>query len=143
MPKLEEITQEELDSMSAALERYKKENQKFREQRDEYKAAAESGEAAEKFKTRTIAAEAKLALKGLGLNEPDRIVKYLDTSNVSFNDDGELTVLDESIDNVKKDFPELFDVKRRVGGKADGAANSPSNVKKSASQMQADLVLGR
>lgn len=147
MAKIEDLTQENIDRMEKALDDYKAENKKFREQRDEYKAAAESSAdndgINQKFKTRTLQAEAKLRLSALGIKEPDRIVKYLDFEGVDFDDQDNLKGLDERIDVVKADFPELFDVKRRVGGRADAAANTATKVEKSASQLQADRALGR
>lgn len=129
--------------MESALDRYKKENQKFRTERDEYKAQAEAGEANEKFKLSAITAEAKLQLNKLGVKDPDRIVKYLSFDGVEFGEDGALVGLDNSLEAVKTDFPELFDVKRRVGGKIDAAADNPANMAKSASQLQAEALLHR
>ena len=140
MPKIEDLTQEDIDKMEGALERYKKENQKFRTERDEYKALAEAGEVNEKFKTAALHAEAKLKLSSLGIKEPDRIVKYLSFDGVDLNDDG-IVGLDKSIETVKTDFPELFDAKRRVGGKIDAAADTSVNVAKSASERQAQALL--
>lgn len=143
MANLEDLTQEDIDKMESALERYKKENKKFREERDEYKAQAEAGEANEVFKSAALKAEAKLQLGTLGIKDPDRIVKYLDLSGVSFDEEGKLVGLDTSIESVKNDFPELFDAKRRVGGKIDAAADNPANVAKSASQLQAEMLMNR
>jgi hypothetical protein len=143
MASIEELTQEDIDKMESALERYKKENKKFREERDEYKAAAEAGEVNEKFKLSAITAEAKLRLSSNGIKDPDRVLKYLNFDGVEFDEKGSLTGLDEKIDAVKTDFPELFDAKRRVAGKVDAAADNPANMKKSASQIQAEMLLGR
>lgn len=148
--KLEELTQETLDSLIAekdkmtdALDRYKKENEKFRVQRDEYKAAAESGEANEKFKSAALTAEAKLRLANNGIKDPDRILKYLSFDGVDFGEDGTIAGLDEKIETVKGDFPELFDSKRRVGGRVDAAANNPVRVEKSVTDMQLDKLFGK
>lgn len=148
--KLEELTQETLDSLIAekdkmtdALDRYKKENEKFRVQRDEYKAAAEGGEANEKFKSAALTAEAKLRLANNGIKDPDRILKYLSFDGVDFGEDGTIAGLDEKIETVKGDFPELFDSKRRVGGRVDAAANNPVRVEKSVTDMQLDKLFGK
>jgi hypothetical protein len=140
MANIEEMTQEDIDRMEQALERYKTENQKFRTQRDEYKAAAESGEANEKFKTRAMQAEAKLRLAALGVKETDRFAKYIDFSKVSIDDEDTITGLDEQIDGLKKDFSEVFDPKRRVGGQADAAANNPASTPKSTTDVQLDQL---
>lgn len=140
MAKIEDLTQEDIDKMEGALERYKKENQKFRTERDEYKAAAEAGEVNEKFRTAALHAEAKLKLTSLGVKDPDRIVKYLSFEGVDLDEKG-IVGLDKSIETVKTDFPELFDAKRRVGGRVDAAADNPAHVAKSASQLQAEAIL--
>lgn len=147
--KLDELTQESLDAfiaekekMNEALERYKKENKKFREERDEYKAAAEAGEVNEKFKSAALTAEAKLRLSSEGIKDPDRILKYLSFDGVEFGEDGKLSGLDEKINTVKSDFPELFDNKRRVGGKIDAAASSPVKPENDPLKTAVDRALG-
>lgn len=143
MAKIEEMTQEDIDKMESALERYKTENKKFREQRDEFKAAAEGNEANKALKERALRAEAKLAVSGLGVKDPDRIVKYLSLEGVDFDEEGKVTGLDSSINTVKTDFPELFDARRRVAGQIDAAAGAPVKVEKSATDMQLDRVFNK
>lgn len=143
MTAIEELTQDDIDRMESAIERYKKENQKFRTERDEFKAQAEAGEVNEKFVKRTLEAEAKLKLSSLGIKEPDRVVKYLKLDGVAFDDDGGIKGLDESIEIVKTDFPELFDTKRRVGGKVDAAATGDVKTEKSVTDMQVDALFRR
>lgn len=140
MPKLEEMTQEDVDNMQKALDDFKKENQKFREQRDEWKGKAENSEVNTTLKERALKAEAKLKLADSGIKDPDRIVKYLKMDGVDFDEEGNLTGLDDSIESVKTDFPELFDAKRRVGGRVDAAANNPVKTEKSTTEMQVDRL---
>lgn len=142
MANIEELTQEDIDRMEAALDRYKKENEKFRTQRDEYKAQADAGEANEAFKTRALKAEAKLKLAALGVKDTDRLAKYIDYSQVSFGEDDSISGLDEQIEGLKTDFAEVFDPKRRVGGKADAAANTPPSTPKTTTEMQLANLLG-
>lgn len=142
MANIEEMTQEDIDRMEAALDRYKTENQKFRTQRDEYKAQAEAGEASEKFRTRALAAEAKLKLAALGVKDTDRFAKYIDFSKVQIDDEDNITGLDEQIDGLKGDFAEVFDPKRRVGGKADAAADTPADTPKTVTEMQVARLFG-
>lgn len=143
MANIEELTQSDIDKMETALERYKKENEKFRTQRDEYKAAAESGEANAKLRERTLQAEAKLKLSSLGVKDTDRFGKYIDYSKVTLNDEGEIAGLDEQIESIKGDFPEVFDSKRRVGGKVDAAADNPANMPKTTTDLQLDALFGK
>lgn len=150
MPKIEEMTQADVDALAesvskleGAVDRYKKENQKFREERDNYKAQAEAGEVNEGFKTRALQAEAKLRLNANGVKDPDRIIKYLKFDTVEFDEKEGFKGLDESIETVRTDFPELFDAKRRVGGKIDAAATGDVKTEKSVTDMQVDKLFSR
>jgi hypothetical protein len=143
MANIEDLTQDDIDKMESALDRYKKENEKFRTQRDEYKAQAEAGEANEAFKNRALQAEAKLKLTALGVKDTDRLVKYIDYTHAAFDDEGNITGLDEQIESLKNDFSEVFDPKRRVGGKADAAADTPPATPKSTTEMQVAKLFGR
>lgn len=124
--KLEELSQETLDALIAskdaleaekqtmqkALDKYKGENQKYREdiQNDEH---------VKTFKERAVKAEAKLALQAQGIKNPDRVLKFLSLDGVDFDDEGNLAGLSDKIDEAKAELPELFDQKRQVGGKGD------------------------
>lgn len=143
MPKIEEMTQEDVDKMQNRLDESKAEAKKFREQRDEFKAAAENNETNSKLKERALRAEAKLKVAALGVKDPDRIVKYLSLDGLEFDDEGNVTGLDDSISTVKGDFPELFDPKRRVAGQVDSAVNSPVKAEKSVTEMQVDKLFTR
>jgi hypothetical protein len=116
---------EQIVKMQAALERYKKENQKFRTERDGYKKQIDEGidndETLNKFKERAVKAEAKVRLQAQGIKDVDRLVKRLNLNDVTVNDEDEIEGLDEQITELKTDFPELFDAKRRVAGSADAS----------------------
>lgn len=142
MPKIEDMTQEDVDKMQNRLDESKTEAKKFREQRDEARAALDSNEVNSTLKERALKAEAKLKVATLGIKDPDRVVKYLDFTSVDFAEDGTLTGLDESIETVKGDFPELFDPKRRVAGKADAAADTEVKVEKDPHAQAIDKVFG-
>lgn len=143
MPKIEEMTQEDVDKMQNRLDESKAEAKKFREQRDEYKAAADKNEVNATLRERALKAEAKLAVASLGVKDPDRIVKYLSLDGLDFDEEGKVTGLDTSIESVKSDFPELFDAKRRVGGQVDAAADNPVKAEKSITEMQVDRLFAR
>lgn len=150
MAKIEDLKQEDLDAMEqsiskleGAVDRYKKENQKFREERDEFKAQADAGEANSKLRDRALAAEAKLKLAALGVKDVDRLVKYIDYSKVSIDEQDQITGLDEQIEGLKNDFTEVFDPKRRVGGKIDAAADNPPQTPKSVTEMQVSKLFGK
>lgn len=68
---------------------------------------------------KALTAETKLGLSKSGLKDADRLIKYVGTEGLAFDDKGNLTGLDERLKELQKDLPELFDPKRRVGGQAD------------------------
>lgn len=138
MPKIEDMTQEDVDKMQNRLDESKAEAKKFREQRDEARVALDNSEVNSTLKDRALKAEAKLKLNALGIKDPDRVVKYLKFEGVEFAEDGTITGLDDSINTVKSDFPELFDARKRVGGKVDAAADNPVVVPKSSTDVQLD-----
>lgn len=141
MANLEDMTQEDIDKMEKALDRYKKENEQFRTQRDEYKSAAENNEANAKLRDRLLAAEAKSRLAATGVKDADRFSKYIDFSKVSIDENDQFVGLDDQIDNIKGDFQEVFDPKRRVGGQADAGNKNPVDVQtKTVTEMQLDSL---
>lgn len=104
-----------------------------------------------KWKTATVRSAARSALSEAGLiGKPERLLKLLDLDDidVEFDDDGEVDIdgLDEQIADLKKEYPHLF---RKKGGKLDASAGRDrdesrrSDEKKSASEIQADLLLGK
>lgn len=123
----------------AALDRAKKEAKRFREERDRLKEQADGSE----WRNRAVKAEVRSQLVELGIKDTARLMKYVDVSGVDVDDEGNFVGLEESIDTLRSDFPELFDPKRRAGGNADIFADNPANPSKSSSQKQAELLLGR
>lgn len=134
---LTELTvEEQLAKTVAALDRYKKENKKFREQ-------IENNEDVQVYKQRAIKAEAKLALQGQGIKEPERVLNFMALDGVDFDDEGNLIGLDETLDTAKEALPELFDAKRRVGGQADIFADSGPKAAKSTTELQVERIFGK
>jgi hypothetical protein len=85
---------------------------------------------------------AKLALKEAGLQgTPDKLLKLIDTDDIEVDEDGEVDGLTEQIDELKKDFPELFAKKRRGIDGAD-KDRQRSNEKLSPSEIQARQMRG-
>lgn len=88
-----------------------------------------SDEAVAKWRDRAIKAAVKNAVEGEGIKGADRILKYLNLEGVDFDENEKLTGLDEKLTEVKTDFPELFDAKRRAGSQsADIHANKDVKV---------------
>lgn len=81
------------------------------------------------WKNRAIKAETKAAVaSATGIKDVDRLMNYVGTDGIDFDDEGNLTGVNERLEQVKKDLPELFDVKRRVGGKGDIFGGEPANI---------------
>lgn len=144
MANIEDLTQEDIDRMESALDKYKSENQKFRTQRDEYKAAAENNEANAALRDRVLKAEATAKLTATGVKGADRFAKYIDFSKLEFDEEGGITGLDDQIESIKGDFAEVFDPKRRVGGLADAGDKPAADLApKSVTDQQLDSIFNR
>lgn len=100
--------------------------------------------------TRAKKAEAKAALLGAGVN-PARVVKavgLLDLDELDLDDDG-LDGVDDAIEDLRKEWPELFAKKRvkrdsTAGNRdSDGDGESRRGKAKTASELAAAKLLGR
>lgn len=128
----------------AALDRAKKDAKQFREEKEALEAEIM------KFKEDNAKVSTKL-LKEKVLQEiakqyagpSERMLKFIKFDELSFDDELNLVGFKEQMDQIKKDFPEVFDPKLLVAGKADSADAKPVDKKLSASEMQAAMVLGR
>ena len=126
-----------------ALDKAKKEAKQFRLEREELSAKFDStATQLESLKSGLIAQKAVAKLNSLGIANSDRILKYVDLAKVELDNDYNLTNFDEQVDQIKGDFPELFDPKLRVAGLAD-SADKKVNVQLSASELQAKVILGK
>lgn len=127
-----------------ALDRAKKDAKQFRLEKEELeKQLNDVSEKTTLIKSKFINDRIKSHLAGLGIQNAERLMKYIKVDALVLNEELELEGLEEQIESVKSDFPELFDPKLLVGGKADSAQATPVSKKLSASEMQARLVLGR
>lgn len=87
---------------------------------------ATSQEVDSEWKTKALLAETKLALNAQGIKDVDRLIKYVGTEGLDFNEEGAVVGLDDRLKTLRTDLPEIFDAKRRVGSAdifADNAAN--------------------
>jgi hypothetical protein len=128
----------------AALDRAKKDAKAFREEKEalEVKLAQFEQDNA-KFSGRLLREKVNQELGKLSGINPDRILKFIKFESLSFDDELNVLGLEDQIKELKDSFPELFDPKLLVAGKADSANSSSVDTKLSASQLQAKLVLGR
>lgn len=117
------------------------ENKRLREQADEGGGMEEE---VNKWKSRALKAEAKSTLEGQGIKNAERILKYLNLEGVDFDETGNLKGLDDKVNEVKADFPELFDAKKRAGrSSADIHADNPADKKVSGSEAQVARIFNK
>lgn len=117
----------------------------IQKERDELKAASEalSPENLDKMKKRALQAEIKAKLESEGVPNPDGVLKYLDLEGVDYDENDNLTGVDEKLEALKNDLPLLFDKKARAGrSSADIHADAPANTKKSTTEAQVDAMFG-
>jgi len=127
-----------------ALDRAKNDAKKFREEKEKLEIDLNSkDQKIADFSGRLLQEKILQKLSSEGLKDPKRFVKYLDRTKLEFNDDLEIIGLDEQLEELKKDFPEIFDAKVRVGGQADTAVKASVVTQYSASEMQAAKILGK
>jgi hypothetical protein len=95
------------------------------------------------YSGRLLKDQVKKSIADLNLTNSDRLLKYIDFNALDFDEEFNIKGLDAQINNLKQDFPELFDPKLLVGGKADSADANVVDAKLSVSDKQAKLLLGR
>lgn len=128
----------------AALDRAKADAKKFRLEKEGLeKELASVKEQGSSIKTRFMSEKINSHLSKLGLSNAERLIKYIKINEISLDEDFNVIGLDEQIEALKSDFPELFDPKLLVGGKVNSGQAMPVDKKLSASEMQAKLVLGK
>jgi hypothetical protein len=96
---------------------------------------------------RAAFAEAGLVSGKSGDAAMKRAIRLLDLADLDVDEDGNVEGLEEQIDEIKADFPELFAARRngRPGGGVDGADKSDraSNKVKSSAQTITDQLFGK
>jgi hypothetical protein len=127
----------------AALDRAKADAKKFRTEKE----AIEQEIVATKEKASLIQTKLKndkiiRSLMDNGVPNADKLLKYIKTSEIELTDDFEINGLDIQLESLKTDFPELFDPKMIVAGKADSGVSTTVDSPLSASELQAKYVLG-
>lgn len=129
----------------SALERAKSEAKRFREEKEDlsHKLSALEDQNAQ-FAGALLRQKTKEKIADSGIKDPERILKYINFDKLDANPLlDEINGLDEQLESIKNDLPELFDPKLRVGGQADAADKQTSAKPTSASELQARYLLGR
>ncbi|MCD2156024.1 phage scaffolding protein [Rhodococcus cerastii] len=108
----EEIETNELDQIREALKTANGESaanrHKVKELEQQVQALSETAERVT-AKYRQVQIDAQLERNGI---TNTKITKLLDLGQIELDDDGNVTGLDEQIESVKSEFPELFETKR-------------------------------
>lgn len=106
--------------------------------RNENKTLSEKVESlsGDAMRNRALTAETKLALQAQGIKDVDRLMPYIGTDGLDFDENGAVVGLDDRLSNLRKDLPEVFDPKVRAGGKADIFANDSVEHKLSGTEAQ-------
>lgn len=136
-----------------ALERAKADAKKYREQFEametnnrelsERIAALEGDEGIAKYKSRVIELQAKRELEKEGIKDTDRIFGLMDASAFDLDNEGGLVGFAESLTDLKKKLPEVFDTKKRVAGGADAFANEPVKQTMTGTEAQVARIFGK
>ncbi len=149
---MEEITQQDGTSdeikdpaaVLAALDRAKKDAKVAREEKEALEVQlAKYQEDTAKYSGKLLKEKVTQELSKLSGVSIDRILKFVKFEGLTFDDELNVVGLEQQIEELKADFPELFDPKLLVAGKADSADSAPIDKKLSASERQAMTVLGR
>jgi minor structural protein GP20 len=159
-------TAAEWKSTQAALKKANTEAKRFRtELRNARKKATDAdadpdraaAKVEERWKPRVVRSEARAALAAAGAKPSalGRLARTIDLDEVEIDDDGEVTGLDDLIEELKEDLPELFKDsddddepaprrKRRLGKTDAGAKGSANGAKTlTSSERQARAILGK
>jgi hypothetical protein len=127
-----------------ALDRAKSDAKKFREEKEQIKEQMEKAVAQlNDWSAKALIEKVERELSKSGLPNVERVKKYLDFNTIGLDDEFNLTGLNEQVESLKYDFPEIFNPKLLVGGLADGGVTTAVKTANSASELQARILLGK
>jgi hypothetical protein len=149
-------TKEEVQKLQNALKKANANNKRWREKALSKKSEETSDDdaedkiaakAAELAKPRIIKSEAKSALIEAGGTNLKGLIRLLDTDQLEVDDDGDVEGLEDEIDRLKEDYPEMFKSEeeapkpRKRFPKADaGARGGKPDSTKSATEIQVERL---
>lgn len=139
-----EVVIEDPKAVLAALERAKNDAKKFREEKEKLEIDLSSkDQAIAEYSGKLLREKIVQKLAAEGLKEPKRFLKFIDTLKLEFDENYEVLGLEEQLEQLRQDLPEIFDAKIRVGGQADTAVKASVSTQYTASEMQAAKILGK
>lgn len=143
-----EITTEETlndpKAVLAALDRAKSDAKKFREQKEQLEIDLNSkDQAIAEYSGKLLREKVLQKISSEGIKDPKRILKFMNLTELEFDENFEVVGFENQFNQLKEDLPEVFDPKLRVGGQADAAVKASVSTQYSATQLQAAKILGR
>lgn len=139
-----EVTIEDPKAVLSALERAKSDAKKYREQAEQLENTLnEKNTTIAQFSEKLINQKLTQKLASEGINDPERVLKFIDVNQISFDNDFNLVGFEDQFESLKSDLPEVFDAKLRVGGQADSAVKTSVSTNYSATELQAMKILGK
>jgi hypothetical protein len=128
----------------AALDRAKKDAKQFREEKEALELEIiKSQDQIAKFSGKLLKEKVLQEVAKQYVGPSERLLKFINFDALSFDDEFNLLGFDDQMDRIKKDFPEIFDPKLLVAGKADSADSKPVEKNISTSEKLAKIALGR
>lgn len=126
-----------------ALDRAKADAKRFREEKEAMELNLNSKEQKiAEYSARLLREQVKKNLRDQNITNVDRLMKYVDFDKLDLDEDFNVKGLEDQVSGIKSDFPEFFDPKLLVAGKADSADAVVANAQLSVSDKQAKLLLG-
>ena len=127
-----------------ALDKAKAEAKKFRLEKEALEQQInETSAKASQVQSRLMTEKINKHLSSLGIQHGEKLNKYLKMDSLSLTDDFEVAGLDEQIADLKTDFPELFDPKFIVAGKADTGVTTSVQIPQTATDLQVKQILNK
>jgi len=127
-----------------ALDKAKAEAKKFRLEKEALEQQInETSAKASQVQSRLMMEKINKHLSSLGIQHGEKLNKYLKMDSLSLTEDFEVAGLDEQIADLKTDFPELFDPKFIVAGKADTGVTTSVEIPKTATDLQVKQILNK
>ena len=127
-----------------ALDKAKAEAKKFRLEKEALEQQInETSAKASQVQSRLMTEKINKHLSSLGIQHGEKLNKYLKMDSLFLTDDFEVAGLDEQIADLKTDFPELFDPKFIVAGKADTGVTTSVQIPQTATDLQVKSILNK
>jgi len=127
-----------------ALDRAKADAKRFREEKEALEINLNSrDQKIAEYSGKLLREQVKKELSAQNITNVDRLLKYIDFNKLEFDEEFNVSGLEDQIVGIKTDFPEFFDPKLLVAGKADSADAQIVNASLSVSDKQAKMLLGK